>query len=348
MRASFTVTEGDEVGFSLRWSPAESSAAASPPPPDDVPRPDRGHRRGLAELGARARHLRRPAPRARSPQLARAQGSDLPPDGRDRRGTDDLAPRDRRRRAQLGLSLRVDPRREPDAAGALHRLLLRRGRELRLLHDELGRRRRRRHALAADHVRHRRRARPDGALARAPARLARLRARARRQRRLEPDPARCLRRAARRAAPLPRAARRAAPGDPALRRRVRRRRRAPVAGAGPGNVGDARRAAPPPLLEGALLDGARPCGQTRARARRAREGRRVGGRARPHPRGDPLPGLERGEAGVRAVVRLRRARRRPAADAARRFPPRHRRTDALDHRRDRRRADARTASCSAT
>ncbi len=52
------------------------------------------------------------------------------------------------------------------------------------------------------------------------------RAGAGRQRRLEPGPARRLRRAAQRAAPLPRAARRAAPGDPGLRRRPRRHRRA--------------------------------------------------------------------------------------------------------------------------
>ena len=51
-----------------------------------------------------------------------------------------LAARDRRRRAQLGLPLRLDPRREPDARGALHRRLLGRGRGLRLVHDQLGRR----------------------------------------------------------------------------------------------------------------------------------------------------------------------------------------------------------------
>ena len=43
-----------------------------------------------------------------------------------------------------------------------------------------------------------------------------------------------------------------------------------------GHVGDARRAAPPPLLEGAVLDGARPRGQARAAARRARARSRSG------------------------------------------------------------------------
>ena len=87
-----------------------------------------------------------------------------------------LAARDRRRRAQLGLPLRLDPRREPDARGALHRRVLGRGRGLRLVHDQLGRRAGGR-GLAADHVRDRRRARPLRARAAAPARLARLGAR---------------------------------------------------------------------------------------------------------------------------------------------------------------------------
>ena len=61
-------------------------------------------------------------------------------------------------------------------------------------------RRPRQRGLAADHVRDRRRARPVRARAAAPARLARLAAGARRQRRLGPGAARRLRRAAQRAA----------------------------------------------------------------------------------------------------------------------------------------------------
>ena len=57
-------------------------------------------------------------------------------------------------------------------------------------------------------------------------------------------------------------------------------------------------------------------------ARRARQPRGLGGRARPHPRRDPRARLERGQAGLRAVVRLRRARRRRAADADLRLPAR--------------------------
>ena len=97
-------------------------------------------------------------------------------------------PGDRRRRAQLGLPLRVDPRRQPHARGALHRRLLRRGRGLRLVHDQLRGRARRRRRLAADHVRDRRRARPVRARAAPPARLARLAAGARGQRRLGARP----------------------------------------------------------------------------------------------------------------------------------------------------------------
>ena len=152
-------------------------------------------RRGVALLGGRARHLRGPAPRARAAQLARAEGPHLPADRRDRRRADDLAARDGRRRAQLGLPLLLDPRREPDDRSAVHRRVLGRGGGVRLVHDELGRRPRER-ALAADHVRDQRRARPLRARAAAPARLARLRAGPGRQRRLGPDAARRLRRAA--------------------------------------------------------------------------------------------------------------------------------------------------------
>ena len=148
-------------------------------------RADRRHRRGLALLGGRARHLRGPAPRARAHELARAQGAELPAHRRDRGGADDLASGDRGRRAQLGLPLLLDPRLEPHDRGALHRHLLGRGRGVRLVHDQL-RRRARGRGLAPDHVRDRRRARPLGARAAAPARLARLAPGAGRQRRLGP------------------------------------------------------------------------------------------------------------------------------------------------------------------
>ena len=55
-----------------------------------------------------------PAPGPGALQRARAQGPHLPAHRRDRRGPDHVAARDRRRRAQLGLPLRLDPRRQPD------------------------------------------------------------------------------------------------------------------------------------------------------------------------------------------------------------------------------------------
>ena len=58
-----------------------------------------------------------------------------------------------------------------------------------------------------------------------------------------------------------------------------------------GHVGDARRAAPPPLLQGALLDRARPRGEARAAARRARQDRGV---ERPRATRSAPPMLERG------------------------------------------------------
>ena len=290
----------------------------------------------------------RAARRAHPPQHSGAQGPDLPADRRHRRRSDDLAAGDGRRRAQLGLPLRLDPRREPDARRALHRRLRRRGRGLRLLHDELGRRARQRHRHAADHVRHRRRARPQRARAAAPRRLARLGARASRQRRLDTDPARRLRRAADGARALPRAARRAASRDPALRRVPRGLRRAQLGAGRRGHVGDARRRAPPRLFEGAVLGRARPRRQARACARRVRARRALGSRARRGARGDPGEGLEREPRCVLAVVRLGRARRRCAADADRRLPARDGPAHALDDRGDRAQISPRTGSCCAT
>ena len=110
-----------------------------------------------------------------------------------------LAAGDGRRRAQLGLPLLLDPRREPDDRGAVHRRVLGRGGGVRVVHDQRGRRSRER-ALAADHVRDQRRARSLRARAAASARLARLGAGPGRQRRVGTDPARRLRRAAQLAA----------------------------------------------------------------------------------------------------------------------------------------------------
>ena len=88
-----------------------------------------------------------------------------------------------------------------------------------------------------------------------------------------------------------------------------------------GHVGDARGSPPSPLLEGALLDRARPGGEAGAVARRARQGRRVDPGPRRDPRHDSGARLEREAARLRAVVRLRRSRCGPIADADLGFLP---------------------------
>ena len=102
-----------------------------------------------------ARRLPRP-PVAHVPaaQRADAQGADLRADRRDGRRRHDVAARDARRRAQLGLPLHLDPRLDVHALGPLHARLRLGGQRLLLLHR---RRRRGGRGRAADHVRHRRR-----------------------------------------------------------------------------------------------------------------------------------------------------------------------------------------------
>ena len=67
-----------------------------------------------------------------------------------------------------------------------------------------------------------------------------------------------------------------------------------------------------------------------------------------HPRRDPRARLERGQAGLRAVLRLRRARRRRAADADLRLPPGHRRRACARPSRRSRATSPRTAWSCAT
>src|SRR5919199_775229 len=129
---------------------------------------DAPHELLRAVVGGRARRLRRPAPGAGPPQRARVEGPHLPADGRHRRRSDDVAARDGRRRAQLGLPLLLDPRLQPDARGAVHRGVPGRGGGVRVVHDQRGGRPGRR-GVAPDHVRHRRGARSLRALAGAPA-----------------------------------------------------------------------------------------------------------------------------------------------------------------------------------
>ena len=283
-----------------------------------------------------------PAPRARALQLARAEGPDLParPARSSPRRRRSL-PGDRRRRAQLGLPLRLDPRREPDARGALHRRLLRRGRGVRLVHDELGRRPRQRAARCRSCT-------GSAASTTSPSASCRTCA-------AGATRARCASATAPGTRPSSTSTASCStrshlyreqlgelhPGDPALRRRPRRHR---GRGAGSetrrGHVGDARRAAPPPVLEGPVLDRARPRRQARAAARRARQASR---RGRPSATAIREAILERGwsekRAGLRAVVRLRRARRRALLMPIVGFLPADRPADALDDRGDRARPD---------
>ena len=149
-------------------------------------RPDGLDGAPLAAL-ARSRRVPRP-PVARRPAAlgADAQGSHLRADRRDRRGRDDLAARDARRRAQLGLPLLVDPRLDLRSLGPLHARLRLGGQRLLLLRR---RRRRRRAGHAADHVRHRRPRRAARAHARPPLGLRGRAPGARRQRGAQPGPA---------------------------------------------------------------------------------------------------------------------------------------------------------------
>ncbi len=92
-----------------------------------------------------------------------AQGPYLRPHWRDGSRRDHLAARDARRRAQLGLPLLLDARRDLHAVGPARAGARLGGRRLHAVRRRSPARRGRR---AADHVRHRRRARPDRAGAR--------------------------------------------------------------------------------------------------------------------------------------------------------------------------------------
>ena len=109
----------------------------------------------LARAGAAARPpLARPDPALG----ARDQGADLHADRRDGGGGDDLAARDARRGAQLGLPVHLDPRLDLHPPGAALPQPGLGGRRVHAVHRRPRAERRRR---AADHVRDRRAARPD-------------------------------------------------------------------------------------------------------------------------------------------------------------------------------------------
>ena len=218
-------------------------------------RPRRGHGQLLAQLaGPRPDPRPRPAapPRAVGPDH---QGPHLHADRSDRGGADDLAARDPRGRAQLGLPLHLDARHHVHAAGAAlpePRLGGRRVHAVRRRpRAQPGRR-------PADHVRHRRTSRPHRVHPRRAVGLRGCPPGPTRERRLRPAPERRVRRRPRlppaahpaQPAPAPTAvAARAVAGGRGDRRLARAR---------PGDLGGARQAAALRVVQADGLGRARP------------------------------------------------------------------------------------------
>ena len=174
---------------------------------------------------------------------------------------------------------------------------------------------------AADHVRHRRPARPDRVDARRPLRLRGRPPGADRQRRLRPAPERRLRRGAR-LDPAPHAPQRtAAPAALADRPVAGRVRDEGLARAGPGDLGGPGHAAALRLLEADVLGGARPRREARRDPRRPEHAGDVACDRRGDPRGHPRARRLRARRPAPAL-RDRRARRVGAAGGDLRLPAR--------------------------
>src|ERR687898_182007 len=225
MRATFTVTGGDEIGFAMRWAPVESRDPAACAP-DEVP--DR-----IRDTAEGWRSWEREHDIYEGPHRDAIQVSSRVLNGLTYRPTGAIV-------AAPTTSLPEDPGGERnwdyrvswirDSSLTLEALYVGACTDeaenfISFMTSSAGGRVRG-SGLAADHVRRRRRARPVRARAAASARMARLRSRAGGERGLDPDPARRVRRAAELALSVPRAAGGAPSRDPALRRRARRRRRA--------------------------------------------------------------------------------------------------------------------------
>ena len=100
----------DREGLEHVARPARDSRRADPVRPARLGgKAARRHCRRLEALACRGRR-RRQVGRDRPPQRARAPPAHVRPDGRDRRGADDLAARAARRRPQLRLPLLLGPR----------------------------------------------------------------------------------------------------------------------------------------------------------------------------------------------------------------------------------------------
>ena len=312
--SEFTVSPGDRVPFVLTWFPSHE------PLPDEI-----DPEQALADTeeywlswADRCTHAGDYHEEIHQSLLVLKALTYAPTGGIVAAPTTSLPELDRRR-PQLGLPLLLAPRRDPDPAGDAARGLQRRG-------DGVARvaaaRRGGRPGRRADHVRDRRRAPPRRVRARLAAGLRGLAAGARRQRRLDAAPARRLRGGARRALPGARARRAAERRGLVARTEAARVARRGVAARGRRDLGGSRTEPALHALQGHGLGRVRPRDPL-PRGLRARRARRP--LAQP-PRRDPRRGhatrLERGEAGLHAVIRLDRARRERAADAARRLPAR--------------------------
>ena len=154
VRARHTLEQGEQVYCALSW--AEELAA--PEESGRGQRTARGHRPLLAWLARPRARARPPLARADPALGAGDQGVDVHADRRHGRGADDLAARDARGRAQLGLPLHLAARLDVHAAGAALPEPRLGGRGVHAVRRRPGAQHRR---GAADHVRDRRAARSD-------------------------------------------------------------------------------------------------------------------------------------------------------------------------------------------
>ena len=186
-RAMFTIAKGKTMPFVLSYGPSHLPV---PEPVDPEAALEACVSFWTEWTGSH--QDRRPACRRHQALADHAQGADLCAERRHRRRAHHLAARAGRRPAQLGLPLLLDPRFDAHPARPDERRRLRRGDGVARLAAARRRRRSRRHA---DHVRHHGRAAADRMGGQVAAGLSRVEAGADRQRRLQPVPARRLRRA---------------------------------------------------------------------------------------------------------------------------------------------------------
>ncbi|MCO5555065.1 hypothetical protein L7F22_008605 [Adiantum nelumboides] len=254
--------------------------------------------------------------RTRAPLRAHAEAAHPRADRGRHRVTDDGAARAARRRAELGLPLRLDARRRVHplraAAARVHRGG---GRVHRLAVGPVREHPGRGPGPAARHVHDRRRRDPRRGRARPPRRLSRVAAGAGRQRRGGPAAARHLRRDHRLGLPVRQVRRRRLPrrlDEPLRDPRLAARALGP---AGRGDLGDPRRPPGPRVLPADVLGRARADDPDGAPARPARRRRGLDHHPRRDLPPDHGPRLGRRARLVRAALRRDHARRVGAAHA---------------------------------